>query len=185
MSATMARQGGWVQLEQSDMRLMLNMAKMAKEGFSRAAIEENKYFNNTPRAEVQEQKKQGVELPGHKTVKTAMQRHPAMLRKNLTAGCLPCQKGTTNNPQTCWRCNGTGAPAPDGRRERTPVPTPPLPGTPPAPTGNTSGIQPSQIVNLPRGYTYSNTALPCAEFFDVEETEHGSDFDPDMMTDEG
>jgi len=39
MSATMARQGGLVQLEQSDMRLALNMAKMAKCGFSRAAIE--------------------------------------------------------------------------------------------------------------------------------------------------
>jgi hypothetical protein len=36
----MARQGGRVQLEQSDMRLELNMAKMAKEVFSRAAIEE-------------------------------------------------------------------------------------------------------------------------------------------------
>jgi hypothetical protein len=27
----MARQGGWVQLEQSDMRLALHMAKMAKQ----------------------------------------------------------------------------------------------------------------------------------------------------------
>jgi len=42
MSATMARQGGWVQLEQSDMRLALNMAKMGKEGLLRAAIEETK-----------------------------------------------------------------------------------------------------------------------------------------------
>ena len=33
MSATMARQGGWVQLEQSDMRLAMNMANMAEEGF--------------------------------------------------------------------------------------------------------------------------------------------------------
>jgi len=40
MSATMARQGCQVQLEQSDMRLALNMAKMANEGFLRAAIEE-------------------------------------------------------------------------------------------------------------------------------------------------
>ena len=39
MSATMARQGGRVQLEQSDMCLALNMTKMAKEGFLRAAIE--------------------------------------------------------------------------------------------------------------------------------------------------
>jgi len=40
MSATMARQGGRVQLEQSDICLALNMAKMAKGWFSRAAIEE-------------------------------------------------------------------------------------------------------------------------------------------------
>jgi len=42
MSATMPRQGGRVQLEQSDMRLGFTMAKMAKEGFSRAAIVEKK-----------------------------------------------------------------------------------------------------------------------------------------------
>jgi hypothetical protein len=40
MSATMARQGGREQLKQSDMRLALDMAKMAKEGYSRASIEE-------------------------------------------------------------------------------------------------------------------------------------------------
>jgi len=39
MSATMSRQGGWVQLEQSDMRLALNMAKMATGGFVHATIE--------------------------------------------------------------------------------------------------------------------------------------------------
>jgi hypothetical protein len=55
MSATMARQGGRVQLEQSDMRLALNMAKMAKEGFSRAAIKETKYLIKKPRAEVREE----------------------------------------------------------------------------------------------------------------------------------
>jgi hypothetical protein len=48
----MARQGVRVQLEQSDMLLLLNMAKMAKEGFSRAAIEEIKYLIKKPRAEV-------------------------------------------------------------------------------------------------------------------------------------
>jgi len=37
MSATMARQGSQVQLEQSDMGLALNMAKMATGGFSHAA----------------------------------------------------------------------------------------------------------------------------------------------------
>jgi hypothetical protein len=64
MSTTMARQGGRVQLQQSDMRLGLNMAKMAKEGFSRDAIEETKYLIKKPHAEVQEEKKRGVEFPG-------------------------------------------------------------------------------------------------------------------------
>jgi hypothetical protein len=41
MSATMAKQGGRVQLEQSDMRLALNIAKMAN-GFLRAAMEKMK-----------------------------------------------------------------------------------------------------------------------------------------------
>jgi len=72
MSATMARQGGRVQLEQYDMRLVLNMAKMAKEGFSRAAIEETKYLIKKPRAEVREEKQWGVEFPGHKKVTAAI-----------------------------------------------------------------------------------------------------------------
>jgi hypothetical protein len=40
MSATMAEQGGRLQLEHSDMRLVFNMVNMAKGGFSCAAIEE-------------------------------------------------------------------------------------------------------------------------------------------------
>jgi len=43
MSATMAGQGGRVQLGQFDMRLALNMAKMAKGGLSHAAVEETQY----------------------------------------------------------------------------------------------------------------------------------------------
>jgi len=43
MSATMARQGGRVQLEQSNMRLAMNMAKLASGGFPRAAIQQTKY----------------------------------------------------------------------------------------------------------------------------------------------
>jgi len=50
MSATMARQGGRVQLEQSDMCLALNMAKLAKGGFSLAAIEETQQLIKTARA---------------------------------------------------------------------------------------------------------------------------------------
>jgi hypothetical protein len=53
----MARQGGRVQLEQSDMRLALNMAKMAKGGFSHAAIKETQQLVKKPCAEVQEVKK--------------------------------------------------------------------------------------------------------------------------------
>jgi len=166
MSPTMARQGGRVQQEQSDMRLALNSAKMAKEGFSRAMIEETKYLIKKPHAEVWEDKKRGIEFPGHKKVKAAIQWHLAMLRHNQASGCHPYQNGTPKNPQTRWRRKGTGAPPPVRRRVRTPGPTPPPPGTSPAPTGNTSGAQQSEIVNLPAGYTYSHTALPCGEFFE-------------------
>ena len=64
MSATMAMQGGWVQLEQSDMHLVLNMAKMAKEGFLHTTTEETQYHIKKPRAEVREQKKQRIEFFG-------------------------------------------------------------------------------------------------------------------------
>jgi len=178
-------QGGRVQLEQSDIRLALNMAKMAKEGFLRAAIEETKYLIKKRRAEVREEMKRGVEFPGHNKLKAAIQRHPAMLRQNQTSGCLSCQNGIAKNPQTCWRREGTRTPPPNRRREWTPEPTPPPPGTPPAQTGNTTEVQPSQIINSPARYTYSHTAPPSGEFFDHEETEHDTDSDPDMLTDQG
>ena len=89
-----------------------------------------------PQAEVREGKKQGVEFPGHKNVKAAMERHPAMLWENQTDGCLPCQNGTAQNPQTGWRCKGTGAPTPERLREPTPEPTPQPPETPPVPPSN-------------------------------------------------
>jgi hypothetical protein len=186
MSATMARQGGRIQLAQSDMRLVLNMAKMAKEGVSRAAIEETKYRIKKTRAEVREEKQQGVEFPGHNKVKAAIQRHPGMLRYNQTSGSPPCQNPAANNLQTLWRLTGTGTPLPARRRVRTREPTPPPPGTPPVPTSKTSGAQPSEIVNLPAGYTNSHKALPSAEFFeDDEDTEHHTDFDLDMLADDG
>ena len=116
----------------------------------------------------------------------AIQRHPAVLRQNQTSGCLPCQNGTAMNPQTRWRGNGTCVPPPVQRGNRTPELTPPLPSKPPAPTGNTSGAQPSHILTLPARYTYLHTAVPCAEFFnDDEDTQHDTDFDPDILTDEG
>jgi len=176
MSATMARQGGCVQLEQSDMRLALSMAKMAKGWFSLTAIEEKQYLIKKPRAEVQEEKKRGVEFPGPKKVKTARARHPAMLRQNQTPGCLPCQNGTAKCPHMRCRRKGTGSPPPNRCRqqnaEQTPEPTaeptPPLPGTPPASTGNTSGDQRLEIINLPAGYMYSRTSLLCAGSFTLD-----------------
>ena len=108
-----------------------------------------------------------------------------MLNHNQTSDCLPCQNATAKNPQTRWKRKGTGAPTPTRRRVRTPELTAPPPGTPPAPTCNTSEAKPSEIVNLPAGYTYSYSALPCSEFFeDDEDTEHDTDFDPDMLADD-
>jgi len=48
----MARQGGRVQLEQSTMRLALNMAKMGKEGMSWTATEGTQQLIEKPRAKV-------------------------------------------------------------------------------------------------------------------------------------
>jgi len=66
---------------------------------------------------------------------------------------------------------------------------PPLSGTPLASTSNTSGDQHLEIINLLAGYTYSHTSLPCAESFTLDasaqESEHNTDFDPDMLPDEG
>jgi len=64
MSAPKARLGGRVQLVQCDMRLAINMARMAKGGFSHAAIEETQYRMKKLHAEVRDEKKQGVEIYG-------------------------------------------------------------------------------------------------------------------------
>jgi len=66
MSATMARQEGRVQLDQSDICQALNMAKMAKDAFSQTTVDETRYPMKKPHAKVQEEKKRGVPFPGHK-----------------------------------------------------------------------------------------------------------------------
>ena len=73
MSATMARQGGRVQLEQTDMCLALIMAKMDTGGFSHAAIEETQHLIKNPRAEVRNEMNRGVEFPGHRKVKAEIE----------------------------------------------------------------------------------------------------------------
>jgi hypothetical protein len=85
---------------------------MAKGGVSRATVEETQQLIKKPRTEVQEEKKRGVEFPGHNKVKAVIKRHPAMVRENQMDGCLACQNGTANNPETHWRRIGNGAPPP-------------------------------------------------------------------------
>jgi len=66
---------------------------------------------------------------------------------------------------------------------------PPLRRTPPMPPGDNEGAQGSQIDNLPPGNVYSHTALPSAQFFNLDayaqDSQHDTDYNPDMLTDEG
>jgi len=189
MSATMASQGGRVQLEQSDLRLALNIAKMAKGGFSRTAIEEMQFLINTLWAKVWLEMKLGVEFPGHRNVKAAMERHSAMLRENQTDGCLPCQNATAQNPQTRWRRKGMGAPPPDWLRHPTPEPMPPPPEMPLVPPGNNEAAQVSEIEGVPPGYVYIHTPLSRAQFFNhdayAKDCKRDKDVNPDLLTDKG
>jgi len=143
----------------------------------------------TPHTEVWEECKRGVEYPGHRQVKTAMETNPAVLRQNHTDGCHHCQNSSRKNSQTRWRCKGTGAPSPNRHRQPTPEPTPPRPRTPPEPSSDNAGAPSSQIDNLPPGYVVSHTPLPCNQFFNLDAyaqySQHHTDFNPDMLTDEG
>jgi len=78
MSATMARQGGRVQLEQSDRCLALNMVKMAKGEFSQSATEATYFLIKKPPAEPREEKRReeqnrGVRFPGNEKVNAAIE----------------------------------------------------------------------------------------------------------------
>jgi hypothetical protein len=55
------------------MCIALSMAKLAKGGYSRAAIEETQQLIEKPRAKVRGEKKCGVEIPGHQKVKAVME----------------------------------------------------------------------------------------------------------------
>jgi hypothetical protein len=159
------------------------------------------YLMKKPRDEVGEEKQRGDEFPVHTKMMAAIARHPTMLHQNHTPGCLPWQNGTAKNPQTGWRRNETGSPLPNWRRQQTPEltpeptpeltpePRPPLPGTPPTATGNTYSDQPLKIINLPAGYVYLLTFLPGAVSWtpdaSAHESEHNTDFDPDMLPDKG
>jgi len=75
----MARQRGKVQLEQSDMRLALNMVYLDKGGFSCTAMEETHHVIKNSRDEIRKDKKWGAEFRGYKIVKAAMVRQLAVL----------------------------------------------------------------------------------------------------------
>ena len=189
MSATMARQGDWVQLELSDMHLPLSVAKLAKGGFSCSGIGETQYRLNNPQATVQKEMLRGVEISGHKHVMAAMKRHPVMLQENRLDGCLPCQNGTAQNPQTLWRHERTGAPQPERLRQPTPNPMSHPPRTPPVPPSDNEGAQTSEIEGVPLRYVYIHTPHPSAQFFNFDayakDCKCDKDCNPDLLTDEG
>jgi len=188
MAATMARQGGRVQPEQSDMRLALNVAKMAKGRCSRATIVETQHLIKRPRAEVWEEKKRGVEFAGHRRVKAAIEQHPAMVYENHSDGCLPCQNGTAKNPRTRCRPRCKAAPPLVWRKQPTPAVKPPPPRTPPAPSGDNNHAKCLKIQNRPAGYEYRHAPLPSTQFFNhdlyAKDSEHNEDFIPDLRNDE-
>jgi len=98
MSAIMAKQGGWVQLELSNMHLAYKKAEIAKEGFSCATMEEMQYQIKQLCSKLQEQEKRSIEFSGHQMVNGTMERLLAMVRENQTNSCIPCQYGTAQRP---------------------------------------------------------------------------------------
>ena len=185
----MARHAGRFQLEQSDMHLSSNMAKIANGGFSRTALEAVQYLIKKPCAEVHEEKKPGVEFPGHNKVKPGIERYPVILHSNHSNGCLRCHNGRAQNAQTHWGLKATSPPSPEQHRQLTPEPTTSLPGMPAAPPGFNEVAQHSQIDNLPPGYLYFHTPLPSAQLLNIDayalDSQPDTDYNLDMLTDEG
>jgi len=118
-----------------------------------------------------------------------MERHPATLRENQTDGCLPCQNGTAQNPQTRLRRKGTGAPPPERLRHPPPEPRPHPPGMPPVPPGDNGAAHLSEIEGVPSGYVYIHPPLPSAQFFNHDaydkDCKRDKDFNPDLLTANG
>ena len=107
-----------------------------------------------------------------------MERHQAMVYKNHTARCLPCQHGTAKNPATRWRRKGTAAPPPE--------PAAPPPGTPPAPPGDAEGYESYEIEGMPSRCLYMHSPLPNTQFFNhnafAKESKRDKDFIPDFLS---
>jgi len=181
MSATIAREGGRVQLAQSDMHLPMNMAEIAVGGFLPTAIAEMQHLMKKPCARVRAEKKWEVEFPRHREVNAPMESHPAMVHENQTDVRLPYHNGTAKHLQTPWRGNGMGAPPPE--------PATPSQWRAPAPAADTEGAHSYEIGGVPPGYVYIHTPLPRSQLFDLDayskDRKHVKDFIPDLLTEEG
>jgi hypothetical protein len=103
VAATMCKHAGRVQLEQSDLRLTMNIMDKSVNGLSSANVDETLDIIRKPRAELREEKRRGVEFKGHKNVKSVMKVHPAMNKRNELEGCLTCQNNVPHNPATRWK----------------------------------------------------------------------------------
>jgi hypothetical protein len=73
MPATMAKQGGWVQLEQSGTHFALNLTNMPIGGYSRAGIKETQQLFKKHHTKVREEKKRGVVFLEHNMLKAAIE----------------------------------------------------------------------------------------------------------------
>jgi len=71
------------------MRPAVMMAEMPIQWFSSAAIQDSQSLMKKSHTKVQEQKKRGVEFPGHREVKAAIERPLAIVCENEMDGCLP------------------------------------------------------------------------------------------------
>ena len=183
----MARQWGRVQPEQSDIFLALNVATIAtiaKDGFSRASIEEMQLLTKKRRAEVWEEKMRGVVFPRQNKVKAAKERHPAMVYKYHTDGHLPCQNGTAKNLQTSWRHKGTGSAPPEPAAPL--AGTPPPPRMPPVASGDTDWNESYEIEGMPSRWVYihsphSNTQF-CNHNAYAKDSKRDKDFIPNLLS---
>jgi hypothetical protein len=120
----------------------------------------------------------GVEHHGQNNVKTAIDRHQAMVCEDQTDGCLPWQNVTEQYPRTHRKRKNTGALPP--RR------APTRPGTLPVPSDDTErsateGVQP--------GYMNIHTSLLRAQFFNwdpyAKDRMLDEDFIPHLLSHDG
>jgi len=185
----MARQGVWVQLEQSDMHLASNMAITANEGYSHTALEQYQLVIMKCHTKVWEERIQGAQLAVDRMVTGVIERHPAMVCENQTDGCLPCHIATPRNPQTWWRCKVTSASQPDWCRILIQEPTAPASGMPPAPPCENQWAPVSSIGDVPPEDAYIATPHWNSQFFnhdaDGKDSKREKDFIPDLLTDKG